>query len=166
MSTWLQLAPGKRGLPAQGLQGAMPPISVSFMCPSRVDLCNPTIWGIFLVTGCTLGTRSTQHQQQKQNPCLHGASISLRERDSTYDMTGVKSQCRFNPVLHRRAPGRTLSSRPRDGYAWLSLITDPCGLRLVLSPFSVTEFSCSHRSLNLLCRDQWVCAFPTWVLIF
>ena len=54
-----------------------------------------------------------------------------------------------------------------DSHAWPPLAEDIRRLTLMLcNHFPLQKLLAARRSLNLLRCDQWVCAFPTWMLIF
>ena len=65
-----------------------------------------------------------------------------------------------------RLPGKWLAPHV-DSHAWLSLNVDICRLTFMLcNHFPLQQLLAAYQSLYLLCCDQWVCAFPTWMLIF
>lgn len=82
----------------------------------------------------------------------------------------VRCSSLLNLVLHlslgwtfsSRLPGKWLVPLVAS-HAWPSLTVD---IRRLCYHFPLQKLLAAHRSLNLLHCDQWVCAFPTWMLIF
>ena len=147
---------------------------------SDAHSCDKTVLSIFIGSGYTLGTRDAAQTEQTES--LSSWSFCfMKEIDNKYVITWyqmVHKPVRCSSLLNLVLPlslGLTFSSRlpgkwlvPHvDSHAWLSLTVDICRLTLMLcNHFPLQKLLAAHQSLNLLCCDQWVCAFPTWMLIF
>ena len=147
---------------------------------SDAHSCDKTVLSIFIGSGYTLGTRDAAQTEQTES--LSSWSFCfMKEIDNKYVITWyqmVHKPVRCSSLLNLVLPlslGLTFSSRlpgkwlvPHvDSHAWLSLTVDICRLTLMLcNHFPLQKLLAAHQSLNLLCCDQWMCAFPTWMLIF